>query len=343
MNHDVMNQNEIKVAHRILGEVATMAHDELMLKHEPVVEFMKSRGISPATAQYFQLGVFGSENEVNNKYDSHDFIIARLIGLIKGDDVDYFYDLFQKRIGIPIHDIDSNCVGFIARTFPPFLSYQKNGKEIELVKYINSSSSTVFTKGNHLYNFNRVKDMVKQENKVILCEGPFDVMALHKAGYPYAVASMGTALTHEQVDLIKEYTDRVIICYDGDDAGLKATERANTLLSNAGIKVRVMRLTKGDDIDSYIQKTGSCKAIYQHQEAYSKWSFQNIIFKYANENGVITLRDFNAYMYESFDQVLNMTKETRNKALAMMSVVMDTHPDNIIKDFVDYASKGGPF
>ena len=122
-------------------------------------------------------------------------------------------------------------------------------------KYLNSTDTPAFKKSRTLFAMNYAKDAVK-DREIILCEGYMDVIALHAAGFQNAVATLGTALTQEQARLIAKYADTVILCYDSDNAGKKATERAIGILGEIGLEIRVLQMTGAKDPDEFIKKFG---------------------------------------------------------------------------------------
>lgn len=152
-------------------------------------------------------------------------------------------DRFSDRVMFPIIDLRGNVIGFGGR----ILTDQKP-------KYLNTSDTPAFKKSANLFSLNNAKNT--GERTLILCEGYMDVIALSKAGFKNAVATLGTALTAEQAILMKRYADEVIICYDADEAGQKATARAITLLRNAGLVIRVLSIPEGKDPDEFIRNKG---------------------------------------------------------------------------------------
>lgn len=167
------------------------------------------------------------------------------LGLVKsGND---YYDLFRNRIMFPLEDLNGNVVGFSGRI------YQENQSTH---KYVNSPESIIFKKSNVLYNYHRAMNEIKKLDSVFLFEGFMDVIAAYRADVLNSVASMGTALTDEQIKAIKKLTNNIILCYDGDDAGIEATKRAVYLLSSFKMNVKVVVLPEGLDPDDYINKYG---------------------------------------------------------------------------------------
>ena len=189
--------------------------------------------------------------------DSWDYILRRLSGkhgeaklekaglITKRQEKPGYYDRFRNRLMIPIHSETGALVGFGGRTL--------DGKD---PKYLNSPESEIFNKSRLLYNLHRSKDAMRKIDRAILVEGYFDAIAIDFKGVPGVVASMGTSLTLGQASLLRRYTRRVVICYDGDDAGRHATLRAAPVLLSAGLNVEVLDLLGEKDPDTLVEKYG---------------------------------------------------------------------------------------
>jgi DNA primase len=156
-----------------------------------------------------------------------------------------YYDRFRNRLIIPIHSETGALVGFGGRSL--------DGSE---PKYLNSPESDVFNKSRLLYNLHRSKDAMRRIDRAILVEGYFDAIAIDHAGVPGVVASMGTSLTAGQASLMRRFTRRVVIAYDGDAAGRAATLRAAPVLLGAGLDVLALDLQGAKDPDEIVQKRG---------------------------------------------------------------------------------------
>ena len=152
-------------------------------------------------------------------------------------------DRFSARVMFPIIDLRGNVIGFSGRVLTDVKP-----------KYLNTSETLVFHKSNGLFAMNFAKN--NADGQLILAEGNMDVISLHQAGFTNAVASLGTSLTPEQAHLMAKYAKEVVICYDADAAGQKATARAIPLLRNAGLEVRVLNIPNGKDPDEYIRSYG---------------------------------------------------------------------------------------
>lgn len=169
-------------------------------------------------------------------------------------------DRFHGRVAFPIYSISGRVLGFSCRT----LSKEKN-----VAKYVNSPESEIYIKGNILYGLYQAKNAISKNDKCYLVEGNVDVVSMHQSGVTNTVASCGTALTTNQIRLIRRYTPNVTVLYDGDAAGIHATIKAVNLLFAEGMHVRVVLFPDGDDPDSYAQKYGSAQLqqyLQEHEE-----------------------------------------------------------------------------
>ena len=209
-------------------------------------DYMAGRRISPPVAKRFGLG-FAPERggaflaAMRQKgYSDWELSDADLIR--RGDHG--FYCTFRDRLMFPIIDVRGNVIGFSGRTLGDAGA-----------KYLNSKDTLVFNKGRNLFALNLAKK--SKAGYIILSEGNIDIVALHQAGFDSAVASLGTSLTPEQARLISRYTNEVIIAYDNDGAGIKASQRAIGILERLDLKVRVLRMTGAKDPDEYIKTRGA--------------------------------------------------------------------------------------
>lgn len=154
------------------------------------------------------------------------------------------YDYFRNRVIFPIIDVTGNVIAFGGRVM-----------DDSKPKYLNSSDTPGFKKSKNLFALNYAKSHCAEQ--IILCEGYMDVIALHSAGVENAVATLGTALTSEQARMLTKYTKKVILLYDSDEAGQRATDRAIQILNDVGLEVRILKLTNAKDPDEYIRKFGA--------------------------------------------------------------------------------------
>jgi DNA primase len=183
-------------------------------------------------------------------YSDEDIVKA---GLAKTNQRGVLVDFFRNRLMVPILDGRGNTVAFGGRIV-------EDG--IPAPKYLNSPDTPVFKKSEHLFSLNLAKKSIDSKHRtLLLAEGYMDVIALYQHGFHNAVASLGTSLTPEQVSTVKRYADEVILCYDSDDAGVNATNRAIALLLNGSdgkeLKIRVLRMSGAKDPDEYVREYGT--------------------------------------------------------------------------------------
>lgn len=220
---------------------------------------MGQRRLSKATIIKYGLGYIGdSWNNLTDYLLSKGFseqeIIEASLGT-RSQKNNRVYDFFRNRVMFPFIDLRGNIVGFGGRTLDP------NDKR----KYLNSRDTICYDKNRFLFSLNFAKNVSTKSKRIILCEGNLDVISLNQAGFEEAVASCGTALTPKQVKLISTYAKEVYICYDGDEAGIKATKKAAGLFLNTTLKVKIIQIAdtdnkygkKAKDPDEYILKYGA--------------------------------------------------------------------------------------
>jgi len=173
--------------------------------------------------------------------------ILELASLVKKSESGKSFDMFRNRVMFPIWSVSGKIVAFAGRLM---------GKAEGQPKYINSAESPVYHKSDHLFGLFQARNSVKKLDKVYLTEGYTDVITLWQGGIENVVASSGTALTENQIRLIRRFTGNVTVLYDGDQAGLKASLRGIDLLLKEGLNVRVVLFPDGEDPDSYCRKQG---------------------------------------------------------------------------------------
>jgi DNA primase len=214
------------------------------------LSYFKERGLLDHTIEAFQLGYCGDEwdafsKEAIRQQYKEEFLIET--GLVfKSDKDGRLLDRFRSRIMFPIHNHLGKVVGFGGR----IMTQEK------MAKYINSPESDIYHKSNVLYGLHQAKKAIRDEDRCILVEGYMDVISLAQAGIENVVASSGTALTVDQIRLIKRFTPNVLLIYDADRAGIAAALRGIDLLLEAEMNVRVLLLPPGEDPDSYVKANG---------------------------------------------------------------------------------------
>ncbi|MEE0264587.1 MAG: DNA primase [Acutalibacteraceae bacterium] len=250
MPQDSYDDSMAKLKRRIYEinrETARFFHNNLI---SPIgqsgLAYLKGRGLTDKTIRRFGLGFAGDNgfeliNHLRDKgYTDSEMIQANVAYKSKNG---YTVSRFFNRVMFPIIDLRGNVIAFGGR----IMGDQKP-------KYLNTSDTPVFSKSTQLFALNMAKNL--NTRQLILAEGYMDVIALYQAGFENAVATLGTALTAQQADLIRRYADEVVICYDSDEAGRKASDRAISLLRNAGVKVRVVTVPNAKDPDEFMKAHG---------------------------------------------------------------------------------------
>lgn len=212
------------------------------------LEYFHSRALSDRTIRHFGLGFADDDwsslcKHLKAKGFKDSEIIAANLGVQRRNG-NGIYDRFTNRVMFPIIDLRGNVIAFGGRIMTD-----------EKPKYLNTSDTPVFKKSANLFSLNNAKN--SGSRTLILCEGYMDVITVNQAGFTNAVATLGTALTSEQAMLMKRYADEIIICYDADEAGQKATARAIPILRNAGLLIRVLSIPNGKDPDEFIRSHGA--------------------------------------------------------------------------------------
>ncbi len=229
-------------------EAARFFYAKLMSKEGAEgLAYLRNRGLADSTIRHFGLGFapderFALGNHLRSRgFTENEMIAANLV--FKSRSGNSVLDRFYNRVMFPIIDVRGNVIAFGGR----IMTDQKP-------KYLNTSDTLVFNKSFNLFSLNNAKN--SKSDSLILCEGYMDVISLNQAGFTNAVATLGTALTADQAALMKRYCKEVIICYDADEAGQKATARAIDILRRAGLVVKVISIPDGKDPDEFIRRHG---------------------------------------------------------------------------------------
>ena len=213
--------------------------------------YFKSRGLEDSTIEKYGLGwspMKGTalcEKAVEDGYKP-EYLVATGVCIQKDDGT--LVDKFRERAMFPIHTVSGRIIGFGGRTL------RSDYKERNIGKYVNSPQTEVYDKRTTLYGIYFAKSEIARMDRCILVEGYLDVLSMHQLGITNVVASSGTSLTVEQVNLIRKFTENVTIMYDGDAAGIHAAERGIGLCLKGGLNVRVVLIPDGDDPDSFARK-----------------------------------------------------------------------------------------
>ena len=240
---------------KINALAAAFFHETFLTSHEADVksarEYLKGRGVDLETVKKFQLGFAPNEWDALLKYLRSKGISEELISkaglIIAREGKSGFYDRFRNRIVFPILDIQSRFVAFGSRAM----------QDSDGAKYLNSPETPVYTKGQHLFGLALTKAAVGKLDRIIVVEGYMDMIMPYIHGIENIAASLGTALTVDQIKLIRRYTPNVVMLFDTDAAGQSAIIRSLDLLIDEGMNVRVATLAQDEDPDSFIRQQGT--------------------------------------------------------------------------------------
>ena len=212
-------------------------------------DYLASRGIQAGTIERFEIGCAPAEWDglvralSNQGFSPDDLAVAGLT--IAREQASGSYDRFRSRVMFPITDLRKRVVGFGGRILG-------EGNP----KYLNSPDTPLFKKGQTLYALDLAREAVARLKTVIVVEGYFDAVVLHQAGLTHTVATLGTALTSEHIQVLRRFTSKVVLLFDPDQAGVRAALRGLDLFVNSGLGVKVVTLPTGEDPDTYVRKEG---------------------------------------------------------------------------------------
>lgn len=259
-------------------------------------EYLYSRALTDNDIKEFEIGLSINNYDMltkllkQKKYSDKDLIKSGLTGANDSG----LYDLYRNRIMFPLHDPNGRVIGYNGRAY---LDSNTN-------KYVNSKETDIFKKRDFLYNYHRAKDIARDKKEIIIMEGPMDVIRAHTIGISNVVATLGTAFGPSQANLIKRLTDNVILCFDGDAAGLKATKLAISELQKVGINPKIVRLENNSDPDEYIRKFGKDKFVSQLRKALNVMEFKEMVFKEdINLNSASDLTKYIKSMINEINQI----------------------------------------
>lgn len=243
--------NKEKYEHRkklfeINNEAKLFYYKNLLINDIPK-DYIKKRNLNNNLINKFIIGYADGKNSIyrhllQKGYQKDDIIE---VGLINQDEKGNVYDKFRNRLMFPIIDVRGNVIGFGGRALAD-----------SRAKYMNSPQSLAYDKSKNVYGVSNLKNSTKV-GKIILVEGYMDVISLTNYGFDYAIASLGTSLTHDQAKLIKRYCKNIYICYDGDSAGQKATSRAIEIFKEQDISPNIIVIPDNMDPDDYIKQYGN--------------------------------------------------------------------------------------
>lgn len=247
---DISDQekHEKKLLYDINRKAGIFYYRNLTSVQNKGLQYFKNRGVSSSEIKAFGLGLAPDrwdaliEHLKKENYSEENIEKTGLI--IKNKKGDRYYDRFRNRVIFPIFNTRGLLIGFGGRVL-----------DQSLPKYLNSPETKIFNKRKTLYGLNIAKKNINA-HQLILVEGYMDVIALHGKGVKNAVATLGTSLTKDHAQLLKKYVAEVVVAFDGDEAGIKATLRSIQILDSEGLKIRILSLGRDEDPDDYIRRHG---------------------------------------------------------------------------------------
>lgn len=215
-------------------------------------DYIKMRKLTRRELEDFKIGYSKGWNEIVDYLKLKGFTENELLAAgICAKKNNRVYDVIANRLVFPIFNSFNECIGFSARAL----------EQTDFAKYLNTAETIVFQKGRVVFGVQFLKALKQQHllDKIILVEGQMDVVAMHKGGFKSTVACMGTALTKDHVTELKRYCENIVLCFDGDGAGIKATLRAIDMFRNENVNLRVVKLSGGKDPDEILKNLGKEK------------------------------------------------------------------------------------
>lgn len=289
--------------------------------------YMNARQITPQTATRFGLGCAPDTWDSLRKamhdlgYRDQELFEA---GLVRKGKNGGFYDTFRGRLMFPVIDVRGDVIGFSGRILG-------DGEP----KYMNSPETLVFNKSRNLFALNLAKK--SKNGYIILAEGNIDVVMMHQAGFDSAVASLGTSLTAEQARLISRFTNEVVIAYDSDGAGKKASQRAIGLLEKLDVKVKVLNMTGAKDPDEFIKLKGAdaFRNLLEKSENHIDYRLQTVTNKYdlaVDEQRV-------EFLKEASELVAHLPGSVERQVYAMRVASLANVPSDVVAQEVERRHK----
>ncbi len=255
------------------------------------IEYLKKRNIDKETIKKFGIGLSIQKVSLTDYLKNKKYDIDKLINI--GITNDQGNDIFINRIMFPIYDLSGNPVAFSGRIY--------NTKDTS--KYVNTKETDKFKKGKLLYNYHIAKEHLKKNDSIIIMEGQMDVIRASTVGINNCIATMGTALTKDHKNIIKNMTNNIVLCFDGDEAGEKATVNAIELLEDTNIDIKVVRLPNNMDPDEYILKEGKDSFFAQIKNAINLIDYKMELLKKNKDFG--NIKDVSSYINSVLKELIN--------------------------------------
>ncbi|MEN2765961.1 DNA primase [Ornithinibacillus xuwenensis] len=297
-------------------------------------QYLKERGITDEAIDTFQLGFAPNTKDFTatflEKKGFHQQLLVKFGLLSRNQEDGSVTDRFRGRVIYPIRNHLGKTIAFGARAI-----------QDQEPKYLNSPETELFQKGKLLYNFDLAKKHIRKTSEAILFEGYMDVISAYQSGVQNVVATMGTALTELQAKLLKRYVDTVIICYDGDNAGVEATYKASKILQQVGCQVKIAHIKDGLDPDSYIKKYGG--EAFKKEVIDASDTFISFYMRYLKKDYNLSLEgDRIRYLEQVLMELANIESSIeREFYVKELSTEFDISIDTLSSEIQHYRQKTG--
>lgn len=277
--------------------------------------YLEGRNIDKETIKKFGIGLSIQKVSLTEYLKNKNYSIQKLISV--GLTNDNNNDIFINRIMFPIYDLAGNPVAFSGRIY--------NTKDTS--KYVNTKETDKFKKGKILYNYHIAKEYLKKNDTIIIMEGQMDVIRASTVGINNCIATMGTALTKDHKMIIKNMANNIILCFDGDAAGEKATISAIELLEDTSVNIKIVRLPNNMDPDEYIIKEGKDSFRYQLDNAINLIDYKMELLKKNKDFG--NIKDISSYINSALEELIKENDD----------IVIELNLKKIASNFnVDYST-----
>lgn len=293
------------------------------------IEYLHNRGINDEIITKFRIGLAPSLSDglyqflVKKGFSELDLIE---LGLVKQGDNGKIHDIFRIRIMFPLASSSGKIVGFSGRVYT----------ESNQAKYINSNENVLFHKGEVLYNLHNAQLSIRQEDKVYLFEGFMDVIAAYRAGIKNGVATMGTALTKEHIQNIFSLTKNIVLCFDGDEAGIKAMRRSAKMLAMHNVIPEAVVLPNNLDPDEYIKEYGASQLetyLISKAKPVYYWLYQ-LAYQKVIKSDIVSIENFKKTVFEFVSEISQET--IKEYYLNQLANDLNIELNVLKKDFTNY-------
>ena len=271
---------------------------------EAALKYLKARNINESIIDEFDIGLSLNDNNLSKLLLAKKYDEKMILDMGLANKSDNIYDIFRNRIMFPIHNSNGDAIAFSGRIY---------NNEVDN-KYINTKETYIFKKGETLFNYHRAINEAKKKKTIIICEGQMDAIRIYSSGIKNVIATMGTALTSDHINLIKRLNSKVILNMDSDSAGINAAIANGDLLKKERIEVNVVKLDGAKDPDEYIIKYGidKYKDSIEHSTNYFEFKL-NYLKQNKNLNNADELSNY-------INSVINELNKTDDEILKNITI-----------------------